>query len=81
MSTYYFKIKKRKKYSNLEKKNFFFNKIYNTKINKSSIIYKNWLPNIAKHYIKNGNKKTIFKKIKKELLKIYNDLINQKKII
>lgn len=41
MSAYYFKIKKRKKYSNLEKKNFFFNKIYNTKIIKSSIIYKN----------------------------------------
>lgn len=40
MSTYCFKLKKRKKYSNLEKKIFFFNKIYNTKIVKSSIIYK-----------------------------------------
>jgi hypothetical protein len=81
MSAYYFKIKKRKKYSNLEKKNFFFNKIYNTKIIKSSIIYKNWLHNIANYYIKNGNKKTIFRKIKKELMKIYNEITNQKKII
>ena len=80
MNNYLFKIKKRRKYINLEKKNFFFNNVYNKKISKQSIIYKNWINKITSYYIKNGDKKNISKKIKIELIKIYNEIKNQKKI-
>lgn len=76
----FFKIKKRQKYLNLEKKKFLFDKIVNTKINNNSIVFDKWTLSFAGHFVKHGKKKNIYKKVKNELLDFYSDFTSQKSV-
>jgi len=75
-----FRVKKRLKYVNLEKKKFLFDKIINAKINVNSTVFDKWTYALSAHFVKHGKKNYVYKKIKNELINFYTDFINQKSI-